>query len=404
VRFVFLNQYYAPAEAATAQLLTDVCEHLAAEGHRVSVVCSRRSYPDPSIVYPASETIRGVRVVRTWTTGFGRSTRWGRLVDYAGFMLAASRAVAVERSVDVVVSLTTPPFLNGLGLVAARLRDARAVFWIMDIYPELAFELGVLRRGGLIGRGLARLADAGMRRADGVIALGETMASRLRSVDGARIRVVHNWADGDLVQPRPSAESSLRASWGWGDRFVVLYSGNLGLAHEFETLLDAAERLRDDGDVLFAFVGSGPRRADVEREVARRGLSNVDFRPHVEREALGDSLSAGDLHVVTMREGIAGLVVPSKIYGILAAGRPTAYVGPPECEVARILEAGDCGVRIGIGDGSALAEAIRAYRETPARRIEEGRRARALFDRSYSKQRALRGLDCAFAAFAEREE
>ena len=145
----------------------------------------------------------------------------------------------------------------------------------------------------------------------------------------------------------------MRRAWGWGDRCVVLYSGNLGLAHEFDTLLDAAEILRGERQLLFAFVGEGPRRDEVEREFARRGLTNVEFRPHVPRESLGDSLAAGDVHLVTMRDGIAGLVVPSKIYGILVAG-----VAPD-----------------GVGDEQ--------------RREREGRRARRLFDERFSRAAAL---------------
>lgn len=386
---VLLNQYYAPAEAATAQFLTDLGHHLACVGHRVSVVCSRRSYPDPSLVYPPSETIDGVAVWRTWTTGFGRSSRLGRMTDYLGFMVGASRVLALQRDADVVVSLTTPPLVATLGLAAARLRGARAVFWVMDIYPELAFELGMLSRRSPAGRILAAMADFTLRRADGVIALGETMARRLRAAGASNVTVVHNWADGDAIRPCPAAGHALRDEWRWRDRFVVLYSGNLGLVHEFDTVLGAAELLRDEGRVLFAFVGDGPRRAYVEREVGRRGLGNVEFRPHVGRDALGQSLTAGDAHLVTLREGVAGLVVPSKIYGILAAGRPTLYVGPDHGEVDDILREGACGVRIGVGDSVALADAVRQYSRDSERRDDEGRRARQLFESRFTKGRAL---------------
>jgi hypothetical protein len=143
---VLLNQYYAPAEAATAEFLSDVGRHLARAGHRVTAVCSRRSYPDPSRLYPAAERLDGVSVVRTWTTGFGRDSKLGRLSDYFGFMIGASRVLALQRDADVVVALTTPPLVATLALAAARLRGARLLCWVMDIYPELAFELGMLSR------------------------------------------------------------------------------------------------------------------------------------------------------------------------------------------------------------------------------------------------------------------
>ncbi len=405
MRVVLLNQYYAPAEAATAQLLADLGRHLARAGHGVQVICSRRSYPDPSIVFPARETLDGVSVRRTWTTGFGRARAAGRLTDYLGFMVGAGRALALERNVDVVVALTTPPLVDTLGVAVARLRGARVLLWVMDIYPELAFELGVLRRRSPLGWLLARVAEATLSRADGVIALGEAMAERLRASHAPHVTVVHNWADGAAIRPRPAAQNVLRKRWGWRERFVVLYSGNLGLAHEFDTLLEAAERLRGEAEVLFAFVGEGPRRRYVEREVERRGLTNVEFRPHVERDALGESLTAGDLHLVTLRDGIAGLVVPSKIYGVLAAGRPTIFVGPANCEVAGILQEGGCGVRVAGGDSSGLAAAVRGYLGDRGRCAAEGQRARELFDRRFTMEQGLEAHRRAIeAAGRERRE
>jgi len=389
VRVVFVNQYYAPAEAATAPLLTDLAEHLTRQGHHVVVVCSSRSYPDPGLVYPAAETREGVIVRRAWTTGFGRGSRLGRLADYVVFALGAASILVRERRADVVVSLTTPPMISALAWGVARLHGARSVQWVMDVYPELAFVLGALRRRSLAGRLLDRISRKSLEGSDLLLALGETMAERLRAAGAERVEVVHNWADGELIRPSPTAGNRLRAAWGWGERLVVLYSGNLGLAHEFETVLDAAEQLRGEPEVLFAFVGSGPRREAVAAEVARRGLPNVEFRPHVAREELGLCLAAGDVHLVTMREGIAGLVVPSKIYGILAAGRPALFVGPAACEAGEILAAGGCGRRLDVGDAAGLAAEILAYRAAPARRIEEGERARRLFDERFAAHHAL---------------
>jgi glycosyltransferase involved in cell wall biosynthesis len=204
--------------------------------------------------------------------------------------------------------------------------------------------------------------------------------------------VVHNWADGEAVRPRPLAGHALRAEWGWDGRFVVLYSGNMGLAHEFETVLGVAEALRDRDEVLFAFVGGGPRRGEIEEQVRRRGLRNVEFRPYQARERLGDSLTAGDVHLVTLRERMAGLLVPSKIYGILAAGRPTVYVGPDEGEIAEILRSGACGVRVAPGDEQGLAEAVLRYASSESHRLEHGRNARRLFERRFTKEHGLRAF------------
>lgn len=389
MRVLLLNQYYAPDNAATAQILADVGADLASAGHDVRAVCSDRAYASPDRRYPGRERIDGVEVVRCRTSGFGRGTALGRITDYATFLIGAVFALVAGPRPDVVLCLSTPPMIAALGWLYARLRGAAFVYWVMDVYPDVAFELGVLRRGSPAGWALGALSRFLVRRADRVVALGRTMADRLERGSGRRSDVVHNWADGDVIRPRPVVGHPLRAEWGWDGRFVVLYSGNQGLAHEFDTVLDAAEGLAEDGDVLFAFVGGGPRRAEVEAEVRRRGLPNVEFRPYVERERLGESLTAGDVHLVTLRDGLPGLLVPSKIYGIFAAGRPTLYVGPAEGEIHDHVAAGRCGTRVAVGDVDGLVAAVRAYRDDPETVRTQGAAARATFEACYARRHGV---------------
>jgi len=385
VRIVLLNQYYAPDTSATAQILSDLGRGLAAAGHTVEAVCGDRGYNDPTRRFGSSETIDGVQVWRTPTTGFGRGNALGRIADYVSFLFGAIWLLVVKSRPDVVISLSTPPLVAGLGHVLARLRRARSVYWVMDVYPDVAFELGVIRRGSLAGRLFALLSRAVLRNSDHVVALGETMARRVAANCGRPVHAIHNWADGEAIRPRGIERHPLREEWGWGDRFVVLYSGNMGLAHDFETVLGAAERLLERPEIVFAFVGGGPRAGEIQRDVARRGLTNVQMRPYVERELLGQSLTSADVHLVTLREGMPGLLVPSKIYGILAAGRPTLYVGPREGEIADIVEEGGCGERIDLGDSAGLARCVEAYADDAARTCEHGRRARGLFDRRFTQ-------------------
>ena len=392
MRIVLLNQYYAPDEAATAQLLADVGAGLARAGHQVVAVCSDRSYTDPSRRYATSETIDGVRVERVRTTGFGRGSRAGRMVDYATFLAGAGRRLLIGSGPQVVLSLSSPPMVGVLGVAAARVRGARSVYWVMDVYPDVAFELGVLRRGSLGGRVLGAMSRFALRNSHRVVALGETMAARLDRTGRRAVDVIHNWADETAIHPRPVEGHPLRERWGWVGRFVVLYSGNMGLAHEFDTVLEAAKRLEGEASVLFAFVGGGPRRAEVESEVKRRGLANVEFHPYVERADLGMSLTAGDLHLVTLRPRMPGLLVPSKIYGIMAAGRPTLYVGPSEGEIHDILAAGGCGALVEPGDVEGLVEAVRSYVRDEQRRRNEGQRSRSLFEERFTARDSVTRL------------
>lgn len=393
MRIVLLNQYYAPDGSATAQILSDLGGGLARRGNEVLAICCNRNYADPSSRYASRETIDGVRVLRTPTTGFGRGSSLGRVADYLSYLIGAAWLLVFRARPDVVVSLSTPPMIAALGIVLARVRRARSVYWVMDVYPELAFELGVLRADSLTGRMFRALARFTLRRSDCVAALGDTMAARLGSSAERAVDVVHTWADGEAIRPLGNDCNTLRREWGWSDRFVVLYSGNMGLAHEFSTVLDSAELLLDHPRIRFAFVGGGPRRAEVEAEVRRRGLDNVEFRPYVPRESLGQSLTAGDVHLVTLRERMPGLLVPSKIYGILAAGRPTIYVGPGEGEIHEVIRSAECGSVLEPGDAEGLAAALVAYESDPQRTRDEGARARVTFDRHYTLAHGLRAFE-----------
>jgi glycosyltransferase involved in cell wall biosynthesis len=384
LRLLFVNQYAWPDEAATAQLMTDVAEEAAARGIPCQVVASDRSYSDPSVRYPRHETKGTTSYERVPATAFGRESAIGRVTDYMTFLVGAAWRLLRGGRPDVVVGMSTPPILGALAVAAARIRGARSAYWAMDVYPDLAFELGSMKSNSVLGRAFAALSHWTLRRADLVIALGETMAGRLSMAGARNVAVVHNWADGDAIRPMRAEDSRISAERGWRQKFVVLYSGNLGLAHEFDTLLGAAEALRGEG-VVFAFCGAGPRRAEVEAEAKRRSLTNVEFHPSVCREELGDLLAAGHLHAVTMRPRMAGLLVPSKVYGILAAGRPILYVGPAEGEIHDIISREDVGSSVRGGDVIRLVAEIRRFRDESAERARAGKRARDLFNAKFTR-------------------
>jgi colanic acid biosynthesis glycosyl transferase WcaI len=395
MKVLLLNQYFPPDEAATAQMLGDLVESLCVHGMSCEVVTSNRSYADPARRYPRRGSWRGARVRRIAMTGFGRRSKLGRLVDYATFLAGATLRLLTAKRPDVIIGLSTPPILGALAVAVGRLRRVRSAYWTMDVYPDVAFELGAVSRQSLAGRVFATVSRWALRSADTVVALGETMAERLKALGARNIVTIPNWADGEAVRPMPAEASRYRRERQWTGKFVVLYSGNLGLAHEFESALGAAERLQESDGIVLAFVGVGPRLAELMSEVRRRGLSNVEFHPPVPRERLNDSLAAGDLHLVTLRPGMPGLLVPSKIYGILAAGRPTLYVGPAEGEVFDIVSRGACGSWVDNADPEELARVILAYREDGDRRAREGCHARQLFEAKFTRQRstdAFRGL------------
>lgn len=198
--------------------------------------------------------------------------------------------------------------------------------------------------------------------------LGERMAARLcgEGIPAERVQIIHNWADGEAITPISHCDNPLCAEWGIEGRFVVGYSGNLGRAHEFGTVLEAADRLREEDDIVFLFVGDGHYRSWIETEARRRGLGNILFRPYQARKRLRESLGLADVHLISLLPALEGLIMPSKFYGIAAAGRPVLYVGDPEGEIPQLLRSAECGETVRVGEGDRLAAAVRRLRDDSA--------------------------------------
>lgn len=364
---LFVNQFFWPDEAATAQLLNDVAIAAARRGH-VAVLCGPVSYASSS----ASTPPPGVEIRRLRAAGFGHG-KLRKLLSYAGFASRAAWHAAAGPRPAVVVTMTTPPLLGLLGWVA-QLRGARHYIWEMDLYPDVAVELGVFRKNGLLDRFTGFLADFPRRRADGIIALGPCMADRLRRRGLSRtpIHIVHNWADGDAIRPVPFHADG---------RLKVFYSGNMGLAHDFDTLLPVLTELGADPRFLFRFSGAGPRRAVVHSACAH--LPNCEFSGYHGREELGAIFGANDIGLVTQLPETVGTVVPSKVYGILAAGRPVLFVGPETSTAAQLIHEHSVGWRVANGDSAALGALLCYLQANPQAVRDAGRRARLLFDTQF---------------------
>jgi glycosyltransferase involved in cell wall biosynthesis len=204
------------------------------------------------------------------------------------------------------------------------------------------------------------------------------------------IRVIHNWADGEQIRPIPAAENPLREAWDLQGKFVVGYSGNLGRAHDFDTILDAAELLKHEAEIVFLIIGAGAQLDWVLQEKSRRGLANLITKPYQNRDKLAESLSASDVHLVSLKPELEGLIVPSKIYGIAAAGRPMIFLGSDTGEVARMLSAASMGFAHPLGESGRLAARIQGLEEHREIAQEMGIAARAAFDQEFSLERAVR--------------
>ena len=386
-KVVFVNRYFHPDHSATSQIASDLAFHLASRGWEVAAITSRQRYDDARANLAASETANGVRIERVWSTRFGRGGLIGRAVDYATFYLSAYFAIrrigsSVPRSLGssgeietlddrgteqprdrgtVVVAMTDPPLLS----VIAALASKRVVNWTQDLFPEVAQSLGI-RVPGFV----RRLRDWSLRRARVNVVLGELMAGRVPNAV-----VIHNWAamkDGG----RPVRQA------GETPALQVGYSGNLGRAHEVETIIGAIRALPG---VRFVFTGGGARLDEVRRIAA----PNVEIRPYVSREQLGESLSSADVHLVSLQPALEGLIVPSKFYGVLAVGRPVIFIGARDGELARIIEAHRCGIVVEAGDVDELVRAIQRLATDRAEAEAMGQRGRELYLARFAPQHAF---------------
>ncbi|MBV8336506.1 MAG: glycosyltransferase family 4 protein [Alphaproteobacteria bacterium] len=392
-RVIFLNRYFFPDHSATSQILTDLAFHLAGDGIQVHVVTSRQRYDDPEALLPEAESIGGVAISRISTTRFGRSSLIGRGFDYLSFYRSAClAALAGAEPGDVLVAKTDPPLLCIAAAQAARRRGLHLVNWLQDLYPEVAAKLGMPLVQGPLGRALMQLRDASLRAAAANVVVGEHMAEVLRNrgVSPDTIHVIPNWCDDEEIRPVAPFDNPLRREWGLEDRFVVGYSGNLGRAHEFETTLAAAERLRNDKFVCFLFIGGGKKFDGLAHAVRERGLNHLfRFLPYQERNVLKLSLGVPDIHLILLRPELEGLIVPSKFYGVAAAGRPIIAITARDGEVACLVRRHSCGVVVEPGAGELLADTLRGLRANPGRLVEMGRLARSMLEADFTRRHAF---------------
>src|SRR5499427_1899356 len=392
-RLIFVNRFFFPDHSATSQILSDLAFYLASAGRDVHVVTSSQLYDDAKAALPVSEIINGVHVHRVPSTGFGRKALLGRAIDYVSFYRSIWQClVALAQQGDIIVAKTDPPLSSIVAMASARRKGARLVNWLQDIYPETAVELGVPFMRGPLAASLTALRNRSLRQAEATVVVGDLMARKVESLGApvSRVHVVSNWCNDEEIQPVAQSKNPLRQAWGLADQFVLGYSGNLGRAHEFETVLTTAERLRNEPHFIFLMIGGGKRFDELSRAVKRQGLaSSFRFIAYQEQKMLSYSLAVADAHWLSLNPKLEGLIVPSKFYGIAAVGKPIIVVGDKDGEIARLVQQHGCGMVVAPGDAEALVDALRLLSSAPETISEMGRRARAMLDGHFTRQQAL---------------
>lgn len=389
---LFLNRSYWPDAEATGQLLTELCEDLGTAFDISVVVGQPNQNPSNALFRRRGLEIRnGVRIYRVWNSRLRKSSLSGRAVNLLTYLTTSFWRSLFLRRPDVVVVETDPPLLCFLGLLLRWRYRCRLVVYLQDVYPDVALKLGKLP-DGVLYRLLRRWMHGAYRRADHVIVLSEDMRDLLLSSGVApdRIAIVPNWVDTDLIHPVKD-QNAFRERHGLAGRFVVMYSGNLGLSQRLEHFLEAARLLADVDQIRFVLVGDGATKDALVERARELDLSNVLFLGYQAKSELAESLSAADLHFIVLDPAVAGCLMPSKMYGILASGTPMVAAASTSSELARIIAGCDVGFVVDFGDPGALAERIEWAYRNPSVLQAMGRRSRQLavdrYDRKYITRR-----------------
>jgi glycosyltransferase involved in cell wall biosynthesis len=392
-RFVFVNRSYWPDSEATGQLLEELCEHLA-ESAEVHVICGQPNAcaPNTNFSRKGNEIRNGVVIHRLEHTRYSKRWPAGRLLNLLSFTRATSRYLRSSGMRAEVFVCETDPFL--LPLIVARHTQrvgSRFIAYLQDIYPDVAVAIGKAKEGIITGR-IRRQLRAAYQRADRIVVLGDDMKARLVNwgLDAAKMEILPNWVDCDLIQP-VKTENRFRQTHGFEDNFVVMHSGNMGLTQRLDVLVEATRDPAWPENAVLALVGDGAMRTKLQSQASQLPPGRIHFFPYQPKSMLADSLSAADLHVVSMDHRITGCLFPSKFYGILASGTPVLMISPNGSEPVRLVDEHKVGWTCQPGDSAGIAQAIRRA-SLDSNSAVAGENARKLAIEKYDRQVACRAF------------
>lgn len=388
-KIIFFTQLYYPDMATTAVIMTDLVEDLASYGISIEVVCAQPTYL-VKCKLPKVESHHGVNIKRVWSFLFDKNKNVGRILNGTSCFLSMLPKLFSTGANALLVFNTNPALLPLLGLIAHKLRKQRYVILIHDLWPELPANIGMIKKEGRLYRTIDFLIKLWLKYAEGIVVLSETMKKRIldKVPDMSEsVHIIHNWADAKRIFPVNKENNKLLAALRLHDKQVVMYSGNLGRYQPLEVIIDAAHDLRERKDILFLFAGNGGKRRKIKDMAASLNLGNVKFIPFQPLERLAESLSMADISLIGIYPENEGVIMPSKLYGLLAAGKPIICLSDSKSEVVEILNQAKAGLHSSIDDSKELAQKIVALLDSPTMARELGRNGRKYFLEHFERKK-----------------
>ena len=387
-RLIFVNRFFYPDISATSQILTELVFELAKHNYEITVVTGSSSYDHPGTTFPKIEITNGVKIIRVAKTRFSRLNFIGRFIDLCWFYLCVSiRLLVLVKYDDVLICKTDPPMLIVLGAVVRKFKNCTLISWNQDLFPEVAQSLFTGFPKSLIYSVFLRVRNWAFKQSRLSIAISQSMAANIRALDINNVQVIPNW--GKNLGADKSEIDELKADWNVQNKFIVAYSGNFGFVHEYQTIKKTIDLCKSSKEIIFLFIGSGRNYAELEDHVKTNKLGNVIFKPYQPEKLLGVSLSIADVHLISLKPEMEGLVFPSKFYSVCAVSRPVLFVGDDSGELSKLIEEHNCGKSFRTGQAKEISAYLNQIRSNPDSLDETGVNAYQLFKNNFTLDHAV---------------
>jgi glycosyltransferase involved in cell wall biosynthesis len=389
-RLTLISQYFYPEMISTGHILTELVVELSKQGIETSVICAQPTYYSNDKLNKEI-TYKGITIKRTDNTQFGKNSLKGKIFNSFSFFVIALWLEIKEKSNSPIVVVTNPPFLGLAGLILKKIKRRQYILIIHDLYPDVAVNMRYISYDSLIALAWNKINQKIYQSASSIVVLGRDVQKRIKaqlpSEQHEKVKFIPNWADPELICPVDHSCNPFITEMDLNGRFLVQYSGNMGLTHDMETIIEAAQALRDNEDTHFILIGGGGKLSKIKKMVENYGLKNVTFLPYQPRESLKYSLCSSHVSLISLERGAEGSSVPSKLYGIMASGRPIIAIMSKSTEVALTLKEFKCGIVTPQKDVSALVKSITWLKENDSNRKVMGLRAYNAFLNNFTVQR-----------------